>query len=87
MKALPSMEQPPDLVPLFASAGHQEFVLPSPNPSLSQKTEPGLRERHEDVRAHSKMGRFKGAGEEKNLHKLGQMLLKMPVTLYIAIAL
>lgn len=65
MKALPSMKQLPDLVPLFASPGHQGLVLQSPNLSLSQKTEPGLRERQEHIRAHSKMGRFKGAGGEQ----------------------
>lgn len=76
MKALSSTEQLTDLGPLFASTGHQGLVLQSPNPSLSQKTEAGLRERQENVRAHSKMERFKGAEGEKNRHKLGQMLLK-----------
>lgn len=55
----------PDLVPLFASTGHQGLVLQAPNSPLSQKTEPGLQERQEHLRAHLKMQRFKGAGEKR----------------------
>lgn len=75
-KALPSMKQLSDLVPLSASTGHQGLVLQSPNPSFSHKAEPGLCKRQEHARTHLKMERFKGAGGEKNWHKLGQMLLK-----------